>query len=192
MGKNSPGPRPGHKAGETGPARPEASPVRLSSGPGASPADRWALAAIVALLVFLTFLPTLKAGFVDWDDTDSFLRNQNYRGLGGPQIKWMFTTFHMGHYQPLAWLTLGFDYVWGKALLRPDPVHGPGMNPLSYHLSSNLIHTLNAVLVFFLAMQLLARSGVRAGRHRWGLPWLRRSRPWRSASIPCGPSRYRG
>lgn len=170
MARTSAGSHPHPQSGGSGSDRPQTSNPGPSPAPGVTPAARWTLAAAVALLVFLTFLPTLRAGFVDWDDTDSFLRNPNYRGLGGPQIKWMFTTFHMGHYQPLAWLTLGFDYAWGKALLPPDPVLGPGMNGLSYHLSSNLIHALNATLVFFLALQILARSGVRTGRHRWGLP----------------------
>jgi len=56
----------------------------------------------------------------------------------------MFTTFLMGHWHPITWMTLGFDYVvWG-------------MNPLGYHLTSLLVHALNAVLLYQ-ALRLLLR-----------------------------------
>ncbi len=61
----------------------------------------------------------------------------------------MFTTFYYGHYQPLAWLTLGFDFLlWG-------------MNPRGYHLSNLVLHAANAVLVFLLARRLLLLSNRR-------------------------------
>ena len=54
----------------------------------------------------------------------------------------MFTTFHMGHYQPLTWLTLGIDYlIWG-------------LNPLGYHLTNLLLHCINAVVLYFVAVRL--------------------------------------
>ena len=56
----------------------------------------------------------------------------------------MWTTFHLGHYVPLSWMTLGFDYaVWG-------------MNPVGYHLTNLLLHAANALLVYFLALRLYA------------------------------------
>ncbi|HEY3242502.1 MAG TPA: tetratricopeptide repeat protein [Phycisphaerae bacterium] len=106
-------------------------------------------------VVFMVFLPTLRNGFVDWDDTDNFLRNPNYRGLGWANLKWMFTTLHFGHYQPLSWVTLGFDYLWAQR------VYGDGMNPRAYHLTNNLLHAVNAVLVFLLVLRLFGAAGVR-------------------------------
>jgi len=74
----------------------------------------WTVPALVALVTFVAFLPVLRAGFVTWDDDRNFLDNPAYRGLGPTQLRWMWTTFHMGHYVPLAWMTLGADYVvWG-------------------------------------------------------------------------------
>src|ERR1041384_3178307 len=56
----------------------------------------------------------------------------------------MFTTFLMGHYQPLTWVTLGLDYViWG-------------MNPFGYHLTNLVLHAANTVLFYFLALRLLS------------------------------------
>jgi tetratricopeptide (TPR) repeat protein len=49
----------------------------------------------------------------------------------------------MGHYQPLSWLTLGLDYVlWG-------------MEPFGYHLTSLLIHSVNALVSYFIMLRLL-------------------------------------
>ena len=104
----------------------------------------WAAAALVALIAFAAFLPALGADFVTWDDNRNFLDNPAYRGLGWTQLRWMWTSFHMGHYVPITWMTLGLDYeLWG-------------MNPAGYHLTNLLLHTANAVVVYFVALRLLA------------------------------------
>jgi tetratricopeptide (TPR) repeat protein len=97
----------------------------------------------VALVTFIAFAPTLGNGFVNWDDEKNFLNNPHYRGLGLSQLGWMWTTFHLGHYVPLSWMTLGFDYsVWG-------------MNPAGYHLTNLLLHTADAVILYFVARRIL-------------------------------------
>ncbi len=137
---------------------------------------------LAGALAFVVFLPTLDNDFVDWDDTGMLTENESYRGLGAEQLGWMFTTNHYGHYQPITWLTYGLDYVvWG-------------MNPRGYHLTNNLFHAANAVLVYFLALVLLRRAcGVRARPP--GSWWLRGGRCWRRwclRSIRCVWSRWRG
>lgn len=117
----------------------------------------------VFLTVFMAFRPALRNGFVDWDDPDNFLKNQNFRGLGPAQLGWMFTTSHMGHYQPLSWITLACDYVWGGS------VFGDGLDPRSYHLTNNLLHAANAVLVYLLALRLLGWAATTAPELR---SWL--------------------
>ncbi|MFN0151881.1 MAG: tetratricopeptide repeat protein [bacterium] len=104
-----------------------------------------ALGAVLALTAF-AFAPVRQNDFVNWDDQANLLDNTSYRGLSPEHLRWMFTTFHAGHYQPLAWLTLGADYlVWG-------------IKPLGYHLTSGLFHLANTALVFALAMRLLGRG----------------------------------
>src|SRR5207249_1788455 len=89
------------------------------------------------------FLPTLQNQFVNWDDDENFLDNPHYRGLGWTQLRWMWTTFHLGHYIPLTWMTFGLDYrLWG-------------MNPFGYHLTSLLLHAANAVVFFFVVHRIL-------------------------------------
>lgn len=108
--------------------------------------QRW-LPLVIAALVLLAFLPAIRAGFVAWDDEDNFLLNPFYRGLGLTQLRWMWTTFHMGHYVPVTWMSLGADYLlWG-------------MNPAGYHAVNVLLHAANAVLLFFLARRLFLLAG---------------------------------
>ncbi len=104
---------------------------------------RWLVPSLVLFLTVLAFLPSLQNGFVNWDDEANLLANARYRGLGWEQLRWMFTTFHMSLYRPLAWVTLGLDYlIWG-------------MEPFGYHLTSLLLHAANAVFFYFLVLRLL-------------------------------------
>jgi tetratricopeptide (TPR) repeat protein len=96
--------------------------------------------------VVAAFAPVWNCEFVNWDDTENFLNNARYRGLSLAHLRWMFTTFHGGHYQPLSWLTLAIDYtLWG-------------MQPRGYHVTNLVLHTANALLVYALAARLLARA----------------------------------
>lgn len=121
--------------------------------PAASPTvTRWSPRLVVAAgppamataATFVVFLPSLWNGFVNWDDTTNFLNNPDYRGLGWKNLRWMATTFLLGQWIPLTWLTLGLDYIlWG-------------MDPFGYHLTSVLLHTATTVAFYFVARRLLA------------------------------------
>jgi Flp pilus assembly protein TadD len=105
---------------------------------------RWLVPISIVLLTFVVFSPSLQNGFVHWDDDSNLLQNANYRGLSWTQLRWMFTTFHLGNYRPLTWITLGFDYnLWG-------------MEPFGYHLTSLLLHCASALIFYFLAVRLLS------------------------------------
>ena len=107
----------------------------------------------IALAACLPFLPSLQGQFLHWDDAANFLMNEGYRGLGWPQLRYMFTTTLLGHWIPLTWLTLGINYALG------------GMNPWGYHLGNLLLHAANAVCLYFIARRLLASaSGETAAR----------------------------
>src|SRR5262245_26417563 len=89
----------------------------VASSPAPAPArDRrtWLVVAPLVLLVVAAFLPVLGNDFVEWDDQANILSNRRYRGLGWPQVRWAWTTFLLGVYQPVAWLLLEAQYViWG-------------------------------------------------------------------------------
>jgi Tfp pilus assembly protein PilF len=96
------------------------------------------------LISFLAFGSVFHNQFVNWDDYETLVNNSHYRGWGWPQLRWMWTTFYMGHYQPLSWLTFTLDFsIWG-------------LSPAAYHLTNLLLHTVNAVVFFFVARFLLA------------------------------------
>jgi len=101
------------------------------------------LPALIAVVTFAAFLPTLQNGFVNWDDQSHLVENPHYRGLGWAQLHWMFTTCFNGSCMPLNWVTYGLDYlVWG-------------MNPAGYHFTSLLVHVANGVVFYFLSLRLL-------------------------------------
>src|SRR5213592_2587873 len=104
---------------------------------------RWLAPLLVVLCTLAAFLPAVQNQFVNWDDDKNFSDNPHYRGLTWRHLSWMWTTFHVGHYIPLTWMTLGMDYLlWG-------------MNPLGYHLTSLLLHAANAVVFYFVVVRIL-------------------------------------
>jgi len=110
---------------------------------------------VVLLVTAAVFLPALQGQFLNWDDSTLFTKNPEYRGLGLTQLRWMFTTALGGHYIPITWFTLGFNYVLG------------GMNPWGYHLLAILLHTLNAGLFYLVAVRLLGAAQGPAGANSW-------------------------
>jgi hypothetical protein len=95
----------------------------------------WLIPALICLIVGIAFLLALRNGFVNWDDEMTLVDNFGYRGLGWSQLKWMFTTFYMGHYQPLSWLSFSLNYLCC------------GLDPLPIHLTNICLHCANAVLL---------------------------------------------
>src|SRR6266436_9776653 len=133
---------PGSMPGISGEVAPASDTGRLAGHLLA--ASRWLPPVVVIALTLVAFLPVIGNGFIpNWDDRTNFLDNPHYRGLGWDQLRWMFTTFHAGHYIPLTWLSLGLDYrLWG-------------LHPAGYHLTSLLLHTATALTFYFLALRLL-------------------------------------
>jgi hypothetical protein len=50
----------------------------------------WILGAVVAVVTFAVFLPSVRNGWVNWDDADNFLGNSYFRGLGWDNLRWIF------------------------------------------------------------------------------------------------------
>src|SRR5215510_1460736 len=110
--------------------------------------DAW-IAFLVGLVTFAVFVPALRNEFVNWDDLELLVDNPHYRGLGWEQVRWMFSTFRNGHYQPLSWMTFALDYlIWG-------------MDPFGYHLTNLVLHAANAALFYLLALRLISLASLR-------------------------------
>lgn len=134
---------------------------------------------LVFVISVACFLPAQRNGFVNWDDNGNFLTNTEYQTLSWPSLKWALTTRHMGHYQPLNWLTFIADHAVAGTLgpagptadddpylrkMRPDhwPTHPPSAG--RFHQTQAILHGVAAVLVYFLALGLLRPSPIG--------PWL--------------------
>jgi tetratricopeptide (TPR) repeat protein len=108
----------------------------MTSGRSVTRLDLW-LAAAVALLAGLTFVPALSAGFVEWDDPLSIYSNPHIQHLDWASLRWMFTDVRYNpRYMPLTWLDWAITYQL------------VGLRPFAYHLGSLLLHAANALLLF--------------------------------------------
>jgi len=122
----------------------------------ADPTSSWrvpALALLLAVLVGAGYSQALHGEWLNWDDPQNFLENYAWRGLGPEQLGWMFTSFHLGHWNPVTWMSLGLDHVlWG-------------MDPFGYRLTNVLLQAVAALLLFAVGRRVLA-LGV-AGAEAW-------------------------
>lgn len=131
-------------------------PQRPRAGEPRSHGSDWLVVASVLCLTWIVFLPALGGGFLPWDDESNLVTNRAWRGLGWPQLGWMLTTFHKGHWIPVTWMSFGADYlVWD-------------MEPKGYHLTNVLLHAANAGLTCLLALRLLERTGARGAARLLG------------------------
>lgn len=108
--------------------------------PGLKPA---LLLCLIFIIVFSAFLPSLKNGFLNWDDDIYVTANPLIRQLSGENIKRIFTpSTYTGQdsaqlYVPIAWLSYALEY------------HFFGLNPAVYHTTNLFLHAFNCLLVFW-------------------------------------------
>lgn len=103
----------------------------------------WFFPLFIFILILALFSPSIQNDFVNWDDDQNLLENENYRGLSKKHLLWIFTNIHMGVYQPVSWLLWAVEHqIWG-------------LDPAGYHLVSLLLHATSAVVFYFIAMRLL-------------------------------------
>jgi hypothetical protein len=104
---------------------------------------KWFVALAILILTVLVYLPVIQNDFVNWDDPEYVYENRNIQVLGLQSLKWMLTTFHAANWHPVTWFSHALDHaLWG-------------LNPMGHHLTSILLHGLNAFLVVILIMRLL-------------------------------------
>ena len=90
----------------------------------------------------LTYINSLRNGFVNWDDNIYVLSNKdvtNFTLLGGIHL---FKSIDMGNYFPFTILSFALEY---KCF---------GSNPYYYHLDNLILHILNLILVFIFIREL--------------------------------------
>lgn len=103
----------------------------------------YVLAALLVLLVLVTFQPALDGGFVNYDDpsyvTDNPIVRQGWTLAG---LRWSLDAFCANNWHPLTLMSHMLD------------VELFGLNPRGHHLTSLLWHALNAVLLFVLLLRM--------------------------------------
>lgn len=110
---------------------------------GSTRLQTWTLLALVVASLGL-FASTLQNEFLHLDDGMNICHNPNVAGLGPEQIRWMLTDMtYNPRYMPIGWFCYGLE----RQLF--------GLNPAIWHAGNVLVHTLNAVLLFFLIKKLL-------------------------------------
>ncbi len=109
------------------------------------------LAAAVFGAALVPFWPSLEHGFVELDDDYNFQNNPYILELSADNLRWMFSSSHVGHYHPLTWLSIALDVQWAGKLSAQQ-----------IHRTSLVLHAATSVLAFVLAWQILA--AVRATR----------------------------
>lgn len=108
-----------------------------------------ALGIAVALVTVAAFWDCANNDFVNWDDDRNFVQNEAYRGVGLEQLRWAWRTYHLGVWQPAAWMLLGAEYKWF------------GLDPRSYHLVSVFLHGLTCAVLYGVMFALLRALGPR-------------------------------
>jgi tetratricopeptide (TPR) repeat protein len=97
---------------------------------------------LVLVITFVSFLPSLKNDFINWDDNEYVTENITITDLSWENIKTIFSHFYMGHYHPLTLLSYSIEFEFHK------------LNPLIYHTTNLLLHLFNTLFVFWLIFML--------------------------------------
>lgn len=112
-------------------------PVVPITKPGELPRSALAICLGLVFITFLSFLPVLRCGFIDFDDQDYVTGNPPVLdGLNHADFNWAWSTTHAGYWQPLAWLSLMLD----------TTLSGRGAE--GYHRTNLILHSLSVGVVF--------------------------------------------
>jgi len=116
--------------------------------PGPAARLRWLGALAVLAAALLPFWVSLEFPFLAWDDDVNFTLNEGFRGLDAEHLRWMWTSFHAGHYMPLTWMSCALDYELA------------GLDARMFHATNLALHATCALFLFLALEELLARCGV--------------------------------
>jgi len=118
------------------PPTPPAPPTAVG---GLSRREWWLLNLGLVALVVAVYLPTLRSGFVDLDDSIYVTLNPYVKGLSGESVAWAWSplsTRASANWHPLTWMSLQLD----ASLF--------GGSAAGFHAVNLLLHACNTLLVF--------------------------------------------
>ena len=102
---------------------------------------RFLLLVAVMLATLAVYAPVKQHPFINLDDQPYVVHNPHIQQLNWETVKWSFTTFHAANWHPLTWLSHAADY------------HFFELNARRHHEMNLLLHTLNAMLLFWVLSQ---------------------------------------
>ena len=124
---------------------PRAAQASAPGGVAAHAAAPWTVVIALALVTAAVYLPSLRHGFLNWDDDTYVTENAHVRrGLSAETVAWAFRSGEAANWHPLTWLSHALDVTLF------------GLDPRGHHASSIALHALNAALLL-LALHRLTR-----------------------------------
>jgi tetratricopeptide (TPR) repeat protein len=103
---------------------------------------------LLAVVTLALYNPVNRHPFVNYDDDRYVTENEHVRqGLTSGTIAWSLTSTEQANWHPLTWMSHALDV----SLFR--------LNPAGHHLTSVLLHVVNACLLFLLLMGVTKRLG---------------------------------
>jgi tetratricopeptide (TPR) repeat protein len=131
----------------------------LLENPTSRSSSRWAVG-LIALAALAMGLPTTRGGFVGGDDHRLALNHVFVNHPSWEHAVKLFTVQHRDLYQPLPLLTFQAEFLVAQTFdLFRD---GPDAGGWFFHLNNVFLHTINAILVFFV-VRMLQTCQVRGG-----------------------------
>ena len=136
------------KPSETAPLKPGNS--AFSKAVFAAPGKRaLVLSLLLAVLILAIYNQATHFPFANFDDDRYVTDNPRVQvGLTWETVKWSLTSNAVANWHPLTWMSHALDCQWF------------GLNPAGHHLTSIVLHTLNALLLFLLLWRGTRRLGL--------------------------------
>jgi tetratricopeptide (TPR) repeat protein len=98
---------------------------------------------ILAAATIVAYSPVWRNDFINVDDPEYVSENRQVQaGWTAESVRWAWTTFHAGYWQPVTWMSLQLD-----AQLF-------GLSPRAFHLDNLVWHIANVLLLFALLLRL--------------------------------------
>lgn len=110
---------------------------------GASASSLLPVVLLITAAVITALGPGIGGDFLNWDDDRNFIRNDAFRGIGLAQLQWAWQTYHLGVWQPVAWILLGAQAPGGT------------LDSRVFHGVSLALHAINCVLLYLLMIRIL-------------------------------------
>ena len=96
----------------------------------------WLHMGILIVAVLIAYINVFHAGFMNWDDGEYVLHNNDIRTFDAANVRAWFTGYYVGNYHPLTMWSYAIDFMLGR------------QQAFAYHFTNIVMHACNACLVY--------------------------------------------